>query len=148
MRLGRRAALLALLLLALFTLSGLLALEAWSAAGKRRALAEQAMRQYASYAAAKYRDNVQGWLYVALDELFAGAWSRLAHRPAAFGDGAAALAESGRAFDGCACAPTVRGAYYFEIQLDSGASPRLGTIAIRGTAPPPAEQRWVADTTR
>ena len=68
MRLGRRAALLALLLLALFTLSGLLALEAWSAAGKRRALAEQVMRQYASYAAAKYRDNVQGWLYVALDD--------------------------------------------------------------------------------
>ncbi|HEY9426173.1 MAG TPA: hypothetical protein VIR34_03395, partial [Gemmatimonadaceae bacterium] len=71
MRLSRRPTLLALLLLALLSLSGMLAHEAWSSARKRRAMADQAMHEYASYAAAKYRDNVQSWLYTALDELFA-----------------------------------------------------------------------------
>jgi len=144
MRFGRRPALLALLLVALFSLSALLAFEAWNAGTKRRALAEQAMRQYASYAAAKYRDNVQGWLYTALDALFAETWVRIREGPGGPGVAAAALARSSRAFDGCRCGPMVHGNWFFEVPLDSGAPPTI--IAPAGAKPTAAEQRWVADT--
>lgn len=147
MRLARRPALLALLLTALLTLSGLLAHEAWSSGRKRRALADQAMHEYASYAAAKYRDNVQSWLYTALDELFAVAWVRLEDATAPSGAGAAALAHSAHALDGCKCGPTIQALYYFEVPLDTIAG--KPAITTRGkVTPPPAEQRWVTDTVR
>ena len=149
MRLARRPALLALLLLALLALSGLLAHEAWSSGRKRRVMADQAMHEYASYAAAKYRDNVQSWLYTALDELFAVAWVRLADGADAPGAGAVALEQSARALDGCKCGPVVKALYYFDVSLDSLPPTGARLIATRGEATPgPAELRWVADTVR
>lgn len=147
MRLARRPALLALLLFALLTLSGLLAHEAWSAGRKRRALADQAMHEYASYAAAKYRDNVQGWLYTALDELFAVAWVRLADDEPTPGAGARALAESARALDGCKCGPMIRALYYFDVPLATTARSGDSAVAIRGEVmPATAELLWMTDT--
>ncbi len=151
MRLVRRPTLLALLLLALLTLSAMLAHEAWSSARKRRAMADQAMHEYASYAAAKYRDNVQSWLYTAFDELFAVAWVVLDDRGSSptLGDGAAALERSGHALGGCKCGPTVRALYYFDVSLDSIPDPRAPLIATRGgTSPDSAERAWLADTVR
>lgn len=145
MRLGRRPALLVLLLLALFALSGLLAREAWTAGRKRRALADQAIREYASFAAAKYRDNVQAWLYTALDALFAEAWLHLTDGGGGPDAGAAALARSARAFEGCRCGPMVHGRYFFEVPLDGGAA---AVVAPRGASPSAAERRWLADTVR
>ncbi|HEX6535919.1 MAG TPA: HAMP domain-containing sensor histidine kinase [Gemmatimonadaceae bacterium] len=147
MRLGRRPALLVLLLLALFGLSALLAHEAWASGRKRRALADQAMRQYASFAAAKYRDNVQAWLYTALDALFATTWASLEERRAdpAVGVGAGALARSARAFAGCACGPRIRALYYFEVPLGGIGGPPVA-ITPADTTPGEAERRWVADT--
>ena len=147
MRLSRRPTLLALLLLALLSLSGMLAHEAWSSARKRRAMADQAMHEYASYAAAKYRDNVQSWLYTALDELFAVAWVRLDDDPGI--SGASALAQSARALEGCKCGPTIGALYFFDVSLDS--LPRAGAplIATRGGVTPDSTERaWVADTVR
>lgn len=149
MRFARRPALLALMLTALLTLSGLLAHEAWSSGRKRRALADQAMHEYASYAAAKYRDNVQSWLYTALDELFAVAWVRLEDEAPASGAGAAALEHSAHALDGCKCGPTIQALYYFDVSLDTTARQLSSAITTRGKlAPPPAELRWVTDTIR
>jgi signal transduction histidine kinase len=139
--------LLALLLFALLTLSGLLAYEAWSAGRKRRVLADQAMRQYASYAAAKYRDNVQGWLYTALDALFAEAWIHLEDRGATTGAGAAALARASHALEGCQCGLMVRGNYFFEVPLDSGAhTPAFVVPPGTAASPSAAERHWVRDT--
>jgi signal transduction histidine kinase len=151
MRLVRRPTLLALLLLALLTLSGMLAHEAWSSARKRRVMADQAMHEYASYAAAKYRDNVQSWLYTAFDEIFAVAWVVLDERGSSptLGDGAAALERSGRALDGCKCGPVVRALYYFDVALDSIPDPGAPLIATRGElTADSAELAWVADTVR
>ncbi len=151
MRLARRPTLLALLLLALLSLSAALAHEAWNSARKRRVMADQAMHEYASYAAAKYRDNVQSWLYTAFDELFAVAWVVLGDRgsPTSLGEGAAALARSGRALDECKCGPTVRALYYFDVSLDSLPDTRAPVIATRGEmAPDSAERAWLADTVR
>ena len=147
MRLARRPALLALLLVALLMLSGMLAHEAWSSARKRRVMADQAMHEYASYAAAKYRDNVQSWLYTALDELFAVAWVRLDDHDGI--SGAAALEESARALDGCKCGPTIGALYFFDVSLDS--LPRAGAprIVTRGeVSPDSTELAWVTDTVR
>jgi signal transduction histidine kinase len=147
MRLARRPALLALLLIALLALSAMLAHEAWSSARNRRVLADQAMHEYASYAAAKYRDNVQSWLYTALDELFAVAWVRLDEDASI--SGAAALEQSARALQGCKCGPTIGALYFFDVSLDS--LPRAGVplIATRGeVTPDSAELSWVTDTLR
>jgi signal transduction histidine kinase len=151
MRLARRPTLLALLLLALLALSGMLAHEAWSSARTRRAMADQAMHEYAGYAAAKYRDNVQSWLYKAFDELFAVAWVVLDDRGSlpTLGDGAAALERSARALDDCRCGPVVRALYYFDVSLDSVPDPDARPIATRGElTPDSAELAWVADTVR
>ena len=149
MRLARRPALLALLLIALLTLSGMLAHEAWSSGRKRRVMADQVMHEYASYAAAKYRDNVQSWLYTALDELFAVAWVHLADEARAPGGGAVALQESARALEGCKCGPVVHALYYFDVSLDSLTQSGVPLIATRGElTPDSAERRWVADTVR
>jgi signal transduction histidine kinase len=151
MRLARRPALLALLLAALLALSGMLAHEAWSSARKRRVLADQVMHEYASYAAAKYRDNVQSWLYTAFDELFAVAWVVLDERglSSTLGEGAAALARSGRALDDCKCGPMVRALYYFDVSLDSIPDPGAPLIATRGEMKPDSGERaWVADSVR
>jgi signal transduction histidine kinase len=151
MRLARRPTLLALLLLALLALSGMLAHEAWSSARTRRAMADQAMHEYAGYAAAKYRDNVQSWLYTAFDELFAVAWVVLDDRGSlpTLGDGAAALERSARALDDCRCGPVVRALYYFDVSLDSVPDPDARPIATRGElTPDSAELAWVADTVR
>ncbi len=151
MRLARRPTLLALLLLALLTLSGMLAHEAWSSARKRRVMADQAMHEYASYAAAKYRDNVQSWLYTAFDELFAVAWVVLGQRGSSstLGNGAAALERASAALDDCKCGPVVRALYYFDVSLDSIPDPDARMVATRGElTPDSAELAWVADTVR
>jgi signal transduction histidine kinase len=106
------------------------------------------MHEYAGYAAAKYRDNVQSWLYTALDELFAVAWVRLGDEPAV--SGATALARSARALDGCKCGPTIGALYYFDVSLDSlpDAGARLIETSGGELSPDPAELKWVADTVR
>ncbi len=151
MRLSRRPTLLALLLLVLLSLSAMLAHEAWNSGRKRRALAEQAMHEYASYAAAKYRDNVQSWLYTALDELFAVAWVVLDERghPPTLDQGAAALERSGIALKECDCGPAVEALYYFAVSLDSTLDANEPAIVTRGSvAPDSAERAWLADTVR